>query len=132
MSHAQNWIAIAAAEHVRLGRTAGIMQICHGKAAPLRRIHSGDRVAYYSPTVTFRGRDTLQAFTAIGMVTEGEPYTFDMGRCLMPFRRDVMWMSADETPIRPLLNTLEFTAANRIGVISCVSAYLRSAQRIWM
>lgn len=45
----RNWVAVASAEHVRIGRAAGFMQVCHGKAAPLRRIKPGDRVAYYSP-----------------------------------------------------------------------------------
>ncbi len=27
------WIAVASAEHVRLGHAHGFMQICHGKAA---------------------------------------------------------------------------------------------------
>jgi hypothetical protein len=42
------WIAVASAEHVRAGVTAGIMQVCHGKAQPLRRLHTGDRIAYYT------------------------------------------------------------------------------------
>ena len=45
-----NWIAVASAEHVRRGREGGFMQVCHGKAAPLRRIQPGDGVVYYSPT----------------------------------------------------------------------------------
>ncbi len=44
------WIAVACAEHVRRGREGGFMQVCHGKAVPLRRIQPGDGVAYYSPT----------------------------------------------------------------------------------
>jgi hypothetical protein len=42
----KNWIAIASAEHVRIGRAQGFMQICHGKATPLRRLSPGDTVAY--------------------------------------------------------------------------------------
>jgi len=67
----KNWVAVASAEHVRLGQKAGFMQICHGKAAPLRRIRPGDVVAYYSPTYTFMGPDKLQAFTAIGIAHTG-------------------------------------------------------------
>ena len=74
-----HWIAVASAEHVRRGRREGFMQVSHGKAAPLKRIKPGDRVVYYSPTVTLGGKDKLQAFTAIGTVKEGEPYVFDMG-----------------------------------------------------
>ncbi len=89
------------------------MQVCHGKAAPLRRIAPGDRVTYYSPTETFRGKERLQSFTAIGVVREGVPYPFDMGGGFVPFRRDVAWLSGVETPIQPLLDRLDFSAGVR-------------------
>jgi EVE domain-containing protein len=108
-----NWIAVACAEHVRRGRELGFMQVCHGKGAPLRRIQPGDRVAYYSPTVAFPGKDKLRAFTAIGVVKAAAPYQFDMGGGFRPFRRDVTWLEADETPIQPLVAELEFSAGKR-------------------
>lgn len=55
----RHWIAVASAEHVALGQTLGIMQTCHGKAAPLRRLSPGDRVFYYSPTLSAGGKDRL-------------------------------------------------------------------------
>ena len=60
------WIAVASAEHVRIGRVHGFMQVCHGKAVPLRRLKPNDWIVYYSPTVTFGGKDKLRSFTAIG------------------------------------------------------------------
>ena len=108
-----SWIAVAAAEHVRRGRTAGFMQVCHGKAAPLRRLRPGDRVAYYSPTIAFGGAEKLRAFTAIGIVKEGEPYRHDMGGGFAPFRRDVAWVAACEAPIAPLLDKLELSSGGR-------------------
>ncbi len=104
------WIAVASAAHVRRGRAEGFMQVSHGKAAPLKRIKPGDGVVYYSPTVTLGGKDTLQAFTAIGTVKDGEPYQGEMGAGFKPYRRDVTWAKGKEAPIRPLLNQLEFTA----------------------
>lgn len=89
------------------------MQVCHGKAAPLRRIHAGDGVVYYSPTEQFGGAQALRAFTAIGVVAEGAPYAFEMEEGFCPFRRDVRWLQANETPIAPLLPTLDFTAGKR-------------------
>lgn len=86
------------------------MQVCHGKAAPLRRVRPGDRVAYYSPTMSFQGRDRLQAFTAIGVVKEGEPYLFDMGGGFRPFRRDVQWLAGRPAPVAPLLASLDLAA----------------------
>jgi hypothetical protein len=108
----RNWVAVASAEHVRIGRSKGFMQICHGKAAPLRRIQPGDGVVYYSPTSVFRCKDQLQAFTAIGVVRDGVAYQADMDG-FMPFRRDVDWHKGEETPIKPLLGRLEFTTAKR-------------------
>ena len=104
------WIVVASAAHVRLGRAQGFMQVGHGKGPPLRRIHPGDRVAYYSPTVTLGGKDRLQAFTAVGTVRAGVPYQADMGGGFVPWRRDVDWAAGHETPIAPLLERLSFSA----------------------
>jgi hypothetical protein len=108
----RNWVAVASAEHVRIGRSNGFMQVCHGKAAPLKRIQPGDGVVYYSPTNVFRGNDGLQSFTAIGVVRDGAPYQAEM-EGFAPFRRDVDWRTAEEVPIKPLLGRLQFTTAKR-------------------
>ncbi|KTD37520.1 hypothetical protein Lmor_0383 [Legionella moravica] len=109
----QNWLAVASAEHVRRGRESGFMQVCHGKKAPLKRVHPGDTVLYYSPTVSFGGADKLQAFTAIGTVARGEVYQVDMGNGFYPFRRDVDWYKATEAFIAPYLDELEWTRERR-------------------
>ena len=107
----KNWIAVASAEHARLGRghkPMGFMQVGHGKHAPLKRIKPGDRVAYYAPTTVFGQRDELQSFVSIGVVQPGEPYEFDMGNGFVPWRRDVKYASSHEAPILPLLDAFEF------------------------
>ena len=105
-----HWIAVASAEHVRRGRQNGFMQVNHGKAAPLRRIKPGDGIVYYSPTTILGQKDGLQAFTAIGTVRDGEPYQGVMGGGFTPHRRDVAWAKSREAPIKPLLDSLDFTA----------------------
>jgi hypothetical protein len=84
----KNWIAVASAVHLAVGRRPG----------------------FYSPTKAFRGKDRLRAFTAIGTVKEGGPYRAEMGGGFSPFRRDVAWQAVKETPIEPLLEQLEFTS----------------------
>jgi hypothetical protein len=103
----KHWIAVASAEHVRRGK-AGFMQVNHGKEAPLKRISPGDGVVYYSPTQTFGGKDKLQAFTLIGRVKPGEIYPGEMGGWTA-YRRDVEWRDANDAPIAPLLDKLDFT-----------------------
>ncbi len=111
----RNWIAVASAEHVRIGRHDGFMQVCHGKAAPLRRMRPGDRVAYYSPSEEFGKRDGFSSLTAIGRVRDREPYQVRMYPGFRPFRRDVDWSPCHEVPIRPLLPRLAFGARPNWG-----------------
>jgi hypothetical protein len=129
---------VASAEHVAIGRAQGFMQVGHGKGAPLRRLHAGDRVAYYSPVRVFGSKAPCQAFTAIGTVRDERVYQGVMAGGFEPFRRDVDWCDmapgdgvpsppaervhgrlgaarrrpclAHEAPIRPLLALLSFTA----------------------
>jgi hypothetical protein len=109
----RNWVAAACAEHVRRGRELGIMQVCHGKGGPLRRIHAGDGVAYYSPAMVFGGGERCQAFTALGTVSDDRIYQVEMHPGFAPFRRDVDWYDAAETPISPLLDRLDFTRVKK-------------------
>ena len=107
----KNWIAVASAEHARLGRDhqpIGFVQVGHGKHAPLKRIAPGDRVAYYAPATVYGGTDKLQSFVSIGVVQSGEAYAFDMGNGFVPWRRDVRYATSRETPIALLLDSLEF------------------------
>ncbi|WP_158817799.1 EVE domain-containing protein [Methylocapsa sp. S129] len=105
----RNWVAVACADHVDRGRKLGMMQVCHGKAGPLGRVRAGDRVAYYSPTIVFGGREKRQAFTAIGTVRGEQAYQVDMGGGFRPFRRDVEWRQSVEAPIHALRMRLELT-----------------------
>jgi hypothetical protein len=107
----RNWIAVASAQHARLGRDhrpLGFMQVGHGKGAPLKRLKAGDRVAYYSPAEIYGGSDKLQSFVSIGVVADRDPYPFDVGEGFVPWRRDVVYVKAGEAPIAPLLEELDF------------------------
>ncbi len=117
------WMAVACAEHVQRGRAGGFAQVCHGKAAQLRRMSAGDGIVYYSPSQRMGDKDGFQSFTAIGVIKPREPYQFEMLQGFTPWRRDVDWFDSAEQPIKPLLDWLDFTQAKnwgyalRLGVI---------------
>ena len=98
----RNWIAVVSAEHVTRGRDGGFMQVCHGKAAPLERMRPGDHVAYYSPAQLFRGKDGLQAFTALGIVADKEA---------------LPWNSKISTNINYRVNTTTLTGNEATGIL---------------
>jgi hypothetical protein len=109
MSTRRYWIGVAAANHIARGKAGGFMQVNHGKEAPLKRLQPGDVIAYYSPVREFGGKDSLKAFTALGLVKPCAPYQGDMGGGFVPFRRDVDWLDVQEAAIVPLLQSLSFT-----------------------
>lgn len=108
------WLAVASAQHVRIGRQHGFMQVNHGKRAPLTRARPGDGIAYYSPSVRMGEKDGFQSFTALGFVREGEPYIGDMG-CKRAYRKDVDWLDVPEQPLRPIIDWLDFTKDRNWG-----------------
>ena len=108
MSDETCWAVTASADHAARGRAEGIVQAGHGKDAPLRRMKPGDGVVIYSPRATYPDGPSLQAFTLIGRIADGDPYQHDLNGHLM-WRRNVLWQDARVTPIRPLLAELDLT-----------------------
>lgn len=108
------WLAVACRDHVRIGRAGGFMQVCHGKAAPLRRLSPGDGIVYYSPTERLGDRLPLRCFTALGRILPGTPYQADMGGGFLPYRRDVAWeAAAADVPVGRLVDQLDLTRDRR-------------------
>lgn len=108
MTKPRYWIGVASKEHVVKGVEQGFCQLCHGKHNPLKRLTPGDWIVYYSPRTAQNGGEVVQAFTAIGQILTGEPYSFDMGGGFTPYRRNVQFITASEAPIKPLLDQLSF------------------------
>lgn len=107
------WIGVASCDHVKAGVAGGFCQLGHGKRSAVARLSPGDRIVYYSPRSEITGGETVQAFTAIGEVLPGEPYTGNMGGGFAPSRRDVRFFAATDASIRPLLEGLSFTKGRK-------------------
>ncbi len=103
-----NWINTVSREHVRRAVEGGFTQADHGKPDRLRRLGSGDRIAFYSPKTDYPDGDPLQAFTAIGRLIGDELYQVEISPDFRPYRRKVEFLDCVETPIRPLIDGLDF------------------------
>lgn len=102
------WIGVASHEHVQRAVEGDFVQVCHGKIGTLKYMSKGDWLIYYSPTYQFGREDACRCFTAIGTIDQGEPYTFQLSKNFIPWRRNVTFMKAKEVPIKPLLEDLSF------------------------
>jgi hypothetical protein len=103
------------ADHVARGVSLGIAQVNHGKRAGLDRMRPGDWFVYYSPRQGMREGPPVQAFTAIGEITEGTVWQADEG-CFRPWRRAVKYRTtARRVTIADLHDRLDLTAAPNWG-----------------
>ena len=102
------WIGVASSSHVERGRDGGFAQLCHGKAAPLRRMNVGDWLVYYSPKTDISLWKPLQLFTAIGRVIGENVYQYSMTPDFIPFRRNIEYLECRPIPIHGLLAKLSF------------------------
>ncbi|AWB43458.1 EVE domain-containing protein [Paenibacillus sp. CAA11] len=107
------WIGVVSASHVKRGVQGGFAQLCHGKAAPLRRMKPGDWLIYYSPRTDLLKGEPLQAFTAIGQVEDDRVYEYPMSESFVPFRRNIRYLPCREVKIAVLLDELNLTRGKR-------------------
>jgi hypothetical protein len=102
VSGGRDWLAVASGDHVARGLAEGFMQVCHGKSAPLRRLHAGDRLAYYSPGRVMGGPADLKSITAFGIVADDGITQVEMFPGFRPWRRRVNWISSRPVPVERL------------------------------
>jgi len=102
------WIIVASKDHLQRGLAGGFIQANHGKAAPLKRMHAGDWVIFYSPKLEYDKPEKLQCFTAIGNIADENVYQSDMGGGFVPFRRNVNFLPAQDVSILLLIDELTF------------------------
>ena len=103
-----NWINTVSRDHVQRGVRGRLTQANHGKPHMLRRMAKGDWIVFYSPKTALDGGEPLQAFTAVGQIADNEPYQIEVSPGFVPRRRNVDFLPANESPIRPLIEHLNF------------------------
>jgi len=102
------WIAVISKEHTIKATELEILQVCHGKKAPLKRIKKNDYIIIYSSKIKINDKKPYQKFTAVAKALDENVYQVKMFDNFEPFRRKVKFLECSETPIRPLIYELDF------------------------
>ena len=84
----------------------GFFACSHGSGDAAARPRNGDRFAYYAPRETLDG-PPLQAFVALGRITDDAPEPRDFGGFRAAVRR-ADYATVATAPVRPLLPRLGF------------------------
>lgn len=101
------WVGVVGAKHALAGQSRGICAFSHGKEEAVSKLSVGDRFAFYAPREGYREGDTVQAFVAIGTVSDGVPYEADFDGN-PAWVRNAQYDLVGRAPIKPLLEPLEF------------------------
>jgi len=99
----KHFLICATKDHVIHGVKAGFAQAGHGRKDLMSKPAKGDWIIYYSSRDEFEQGKPLQAFTAIGQVTDTAPYQPGNSSGFRPYRRKVKYNKSEETPIRPMI-----------------------------
>ena len=102
------WVAVVSKDHAMRGVAGGFMQACHGKQAPLKRMHQDDWVLFYSPKQSMDGTEKCQSFTAVGRAIDDQVFSYAMSDTFVPFRRNIKFYNSEQISILPLIDQLEF------------------------
>jgi len=102
------FLICASKDHVVMGIQQGIAQAGHGRKDFMSKLSKGDRIVYYSSKDAFEGGNIYQKFTAIGKITDDEPYQGGTKNKFKAYRRNVDYQTCHEAEIRPLIERLSF------------------------
>lgn len=90
------------------GVAGGFTQANHGKVQGVKRLKKGDLIVFYSGKTAYPSGEPYQKFTALGRVTDEEPYQVEMTPDFHPFRRNLEFYDIHEVDIKPLITELSF------------------------
>ena len=102
------WIGVVARAHALEGKARGFVMFAHGQHSAVKRVQPGDWFAYYAPTQTLGGKDSVRRFVAIGTIAQGEPRALPMAPDISGWQRPADYLDASEADIYPLLPRFDF------------------------
>jgi len=100
------FLICASADHVKNGVAHGFGQAGHGRKDLMSKPAKGDWIVYYSAKDNFENGQPLQQFTALGQVTDTEPYQPNNRSDFKPYRRNANYKTVHPADIRPLIPNL--------------------------
>lgn len=102
------WINTVSRDHVLAGVKGSFTQANHGKSTKLKDLNRGDLLVFYSAKTKLKDGESLQTFTALGEISDDEPYQVEMTPDFHPWRRKLTFFQSQEALIRPLIEDLNF------------------------
>ncbi|ECU9164114.1 TPA: EVE domain-containing protein [Salmonella enterica] len=114
----KHWIAVISRAHARIAADSGFLQVCHGKAGPLRRTSAGDEVFIYCPRSEMGGGDVLKTVEFHCVFNNDDVYQVEQFPGFTPHRKDVVFNRHARPVVLKEVEGLVFTADSHWGMLA--------------
>ena len=114
----KHWIAVISHDHAQIAARSGFLQVCHGKAAPLRKTSAGDEVFIYCPRSGMGAGEVLKRVEFRCIVDDDAVYQVEQAPGFSPFRKDVCFDTEFQGISIHDVAGLELTANPRWGMLA--------------
>ncbi|MEE4484880.1 EVE domain-containing protein [Serratia ficaria] len=114
----KHWIAVISRAHARIAAESGFLQVCHGKAGPLRKTRAGDEVFIYCPRSEMGGGEVLKTIEYHCIFENDDVYQVEQFPGFTPYRKDVTFNRDFLPTALKAVVGLEFTADSHWGMLA--------------
>lgn len=90
----KHWIAVISRAHARIAADSEFLQVCHGKAGPLRQTSAGDEVFIYCPRSEINAGEILKTVEFQCIFNNDDVYQVEQFPGFRPFRKDVTFIES--------------------------------------
>ncbi|WP_208434342.1 EVE domain-containing protein [Bartonella taylorii] len=113
----KHWIAVISRAYARLAAEFGFLQVCHGKAVPLRKTSKGDEAFIYCPRSEIGTGQVLQTIEFQCIFKDNYIYQVEKAPDFIPFRKDVIFNKQAQSVILKEIQDLDFLTNSHWGIL---------------
>lgn len=114
----KHWMAVISRAHARIAADAGFLQVCHGKAGPLRQTRAGDEVFIYCPRSEMKAGEILKTVEFHCVFNSDEVYQVEQFPGFSPYRKDVTFNRQLQPVVLKAVEGLALTANTHWGMLA--------------
>ncbi|WP_409361541.1 EVE domain-containing protein [Bartonella heixiaziensis] len=114
----KHWIAVISRDHARLAAEFGFLQVCHGKAGPLRKTSKGDEAFIYCPRCEMRSGKVLQTIEFQCIFKDNHVYQVEQALQFAPFRKNVIFNKQAQPIVLKEIQGLKFLTNPQWGMLA--------------
>jgi len=114
----KHWIAVISLEHAQIAVASGFLQVCHGKATPLKATRADDEFFIYCPKTKMKDGKSIKQIAFRGHFNDGEIYQVEQLSGFRPWRKNVDFDTQFQAVVLSSIADMELTRNPHWGMLA--------------